>query len=97
MTPPAFPILATRAAEPVLLGSAMLAAVAAGAHSDIPAAMRAMSSSHPSEGGLRSPASRPSAGSRRSDANCGALDTAPSRALAAALSPALPPGSARAA
>jgi D-ribulokinase len=38
------PVLAPRAAEPVLLGSAILAAVAAGAFPDIAAAMPAMSS-----------------------------------------------------
>jgi len=38
------PVLATRAEEPVLLGSAILGAVAAGAFADIPAAMTAMSS-----------------------------------------------------
>ena len=37
------PVVATRAAEPVLLGSAILGAVAAGAFPDIPAAMEAMS------------------------------------------------------
>jgi len=38
------PVLVPAAAEPVLLGSAILGAVAAGAHADIPAAMGAMSS-----------------------------------------------------
>jgi D-ribulokinase len=51
------PILAARAAEPVLLGSSILAAVAAGAYPDLPAAMSAMSSidsaSQPAEGDLR--------------------------------------------
>ena len=37
------PVLASEAAEPVLLGAAILGAVAAGAHSDMPAAMAAMS------------------------------------------------------
>ncbi len=37
------PILLPETPEPVLLGSAMLGAVAAGVHADIPAAMRAMS------------------------------------------------------
>jgi len=51
------PILATRAAEPVLLGSAMLGAVAAGTYPDIHAAMSAMSSieskSHPAQRDIR--------------------------------------------
>ena len=51
------PILATRAAEPVLLGSAMLGAVAAGTYPDIHAAMSAMSSveseSHPAQSDIR--------------------------------------------
>ena len=37
------PVLASEAAEPVLLGAAILGAVAAGAHPDMPAAMAAMS------------------------------------------------------
>jgi D-ribulokinase len=38
------PVIATRSEEPVLLGSAMLAAVAAGSHKDVRSAMSAMSS-----------------------------------------------------
>ena len=37
------PVIAPRSSEPVLLGSAMLGAVAGGIHPDLPAAMRAMS------------------------------------------------------
>ena len=51
------PILVTRAAEPVLLGSAMLGAVAAGTYPNIHAAMSAMSSveseSHPAHSDIR--------------------------------------------
>ena len=76
------PILATRAAEPVLLGSAMLGAVAAGTYPDIHAAMSAMSSiesrvasrstrhpSHCTTGG-----SNPSAGFNRSGASCEGIE-----------------------
>lgn len=51
------PVEMTACAEPVLLGSAMLAAVAAGLHADLPTAMPAMSSvagrSEPADGAIR--------------------------------------------